>query len=144
MERKSLRSGLEAEQDLKVAYLAYTYLVPEEVAATKERVGVAWLNEENLKQGIKQAKQADLIVVSFHFGEEYQKQPTSGQKYFSRLAIDSGADLVVGHHPHVVQEVERYKQGWIAYSLGNFVFDQDFSEGTMNGFLLEVKARKVK
>ncbi len=146
LKEKAYAPVLETEQGLKVAYLAYTYLVPEEMVATKERVGVAWLNEENLKQGIKQAKQADLIVVSLHFGEEYQKQPTSEQKHFSRLAIDSGADLVVGHHPHVVQEVKRYKQGWIAYSLGNFVFDQDFSEETRKGLILRVKVgnRKIK
>lgn len=144
LEEKAYAPVLEAEQDLEIAYLAYTYLVPKEVEATEERVGVAWLNEENLKQGIKRAKQADLIVVSFHFGEEYQKQPTSGQKHFSRLAIDSGADLVVGHHPHVVQEVKQYKQGWIAYSLGNFVFDQDFSEETMEGLVLEVRFKQGK
>lgn len=59
-------------------------------------------------------------------------------QHYSRLAIDSGADLVVGHHPHVIQRVEKYKGGWIAYSLGNFVFDQDFSRETRTGLLLRV------
>ncbi|HEB46771.1 MAG TPA: CapA family protein, partial [Candidatus Nealsonbacteria bacterium] len=73
-----------------------------------------------------------------HFGEEYKSQPTSEQKYFARLAIDTGADLIIGHHPHVVQEIERYKDGYIAYSLGNFIFDQGFSKETMQGLMLKV------
>ena len=86
------------------------------------------------------------MIVSFHWGEEYQNQPNKEQRYFAQLAIDSGADLVIGHHPHVVQPVEKYKNSWIAYSLGNFVFDQSFSEKTMKGFLLEViiENKKIK
>ncbi len=79
-----------------------------------------------------------------HFGEEYQIKANSSQKLFAHLAIDSGADLIVGHHPHVVQEVEHYKEGYIAYSLGNFVFDQGFSKGTMNGLLLKVVVENTK
>ena len=51
--------------------------------------------------------------------------------------IDAGADIIVGHHPHVAQEIERYKDGWILYSLGNFVFDQSFSEETRTGLVAE-------
>lgn len=139
LEDKAYSPVIKEVGDLKVAYLAYTNLIPKETAAKETEVGVAWLNEENLKQGIEQAKnKADLVVVSFHFGEEYQKEPSSEQKRFSHLAIDTGADLVVGHHPHVTQKVEQYQQGWIAYSLGNFVFDQGFSKETMEGLLLEV------
>lgn len=67
-----------------------------------------------------------------------KKKANPEQKNFARLAIDSGADLVVGHHPHVVQESENYNGKWIFYSLGNFVFDQKFSEETMKGLLLNV------
>ncbi|MDP3725205.1 MAG: CapA family protein [Nanoarchaeota archaeon] len=58
--------------------------------------------------------------------------------------VRAGADLVIGHHPHVAQEVEKYKNGWIAYSLGNFVFDQDFSEETMRGAMARVLIRDKK
>lgn len=136
---------IKQQNDLEVAYLAYTYLAPDSWKATEDKVGIAWLNEDNLKQGIKKAKQkADLVVVSFHYGEEYEPQPNSIQRRYSHLAIDSGADLVIGHHPHVAQPVEQYKEGWIAYSLGNFVFDQDFSEETMKGVLLEAKVKNKK
>ncbi len=124
---------------VKIAFLAYTNLGSEYWEAKENKSGIAWLREGELKEDIAQAKnQADLVIVSFHLGDEYQKEPNSTQKYFSRLAIDSGADLVVGHHPHVVQPIEKYRQGWIAYSLGNFVFDQGFSEETMQGQILEV------
>lgn len=127
------------KRNLKVAYLAYTNLGSQQWAATSGRAGVAWLNEKNLRQGVNRAEEkADLVVVSFHLGEEYSNKPTPNQQHYSRLAIDSGADLVVGHHPHVIQRVEKYKGGWIAYSLGNFVFDQDFSRETRTGLLLRV------
>jgi len=143
LKQKAYSPVIKQKNDTKVAYLAYTYLAPDNWKATENKVGIAWLNEKNLKQGIQKAKEkSDLVVVSFHFGEEYEKKPNSHQKHYSHLAIDSGADLVIGHHPHVIQPVEQYKDGWIAYSLGNFVFDQDFSEETMRGLVLRVSAKK--
>lgn len=123
----------------KIAFLAFTNLGTRYWQATKNRSGICWLEKENLKEYIKKAKGlADIIIVSMHFGEEYRQKPTLEQKYFAHLAIDSGADLVIGHHPHVIQEIEKYKRGFIAYSLGNFVFDQKFSKETMKGILLKV------
>ena len=66
----------------------------------------------------------DIIVASFHWGFEYKDQPARTQKKLGRLAIDCGARLVHGHHPHILQGVEFYNGGLIAYSLGNFIFDQ--------------------
>ncbi len=66
----------------------------------------------------------DIIVASFHWGTEYKDHPTRTQKKLGRLAIDCGAKIVHGHHPHVLQGVEFYRDGLIAYSLGNFIFDQ--------------------
>lgn len=132
-------------KNIKIAFLAYTNLGTEFWAAKENQSGIAWLKEETLKENMKQAKnRADIVVISMHFGEEYQSQPTLEQKYFAHLAIDLGADLVVGHHPHVVQEIEKYKSGYIAYSLGNFIFDQGFSEETMKGLLLKVIVEKGK
>jgi poly-gamma-glutamate synthesis protein (capsule biosynthesis protein) len=123
----------------KIAYLAYTNLGSEYWGAKGEMSGISWLKEDRVRDDIRKAKEnSDIVVVSFHYGTEYQKQPNSFQESISRLAIDSGADLVVGHHPHVVQPIEKYNQGYIAYSLGNFVFDQGFSKETMNSILLKV------
>ncbi len=80
-------------------------------------------------------------VVEEEKKEEIVKEPNDNQKFLSKLAIDSGADIVIGHHPHVTQPVEKYNNGYIAYSLGNFIFDQYFSEETMRGFMLKVEIR---
>jgi len=129
----------------KIAFLAYTNLGSKNWAAKKDRSGIAWLEKKRLIEDVKEAKKlADIVVVSFHFGDEYQLKSNSEQKFFSRLAIDSGADLVIGHHPHVAQEIEKYKDGYIAYSLGNFVFDQGFSKETMEGLLLKVLVENDK
>jgi len=123
----------------KIAFLAFTNLGTKSWEARENQAGICWLEKENLKEYIKKAKNsAHLVIVSLHFGEEYQTKATFSQKYFASLAIDFGADLVVGHHPHVIQEIEKYKGKYIIYSLGNFVFDQNFSKKTMEGLLLKV------
>ncbi len=66
-----------------------------------------------------------MVVVSLHSGREYVDEPNAAQIEFSRTAIDAGALLVIGHHPHTLQAIEEYGGGLIAYSLGNFVFDLD-------------------
>ena len=67
---------------------------------------------------------ANLVIVSFHWGTEYQHLPSSEQIVLAHATIDAGADIVVGHHPHVLEGIEKYNDGLILYSLGNFVFDQ--------------------
>ncbi|MBR1740983.1 MAG: CapA family protein [Lachnospiraceae bacterium] len=81
-------------------------------------------SEALVKSGIKKLKKkkADLIIVSMHAGIEYLKSADSTQKSLSHYAIDRGADLVLGHHPHIIQGIEKYKGKYIAYSLGNFCF----------------------
>lgn len=78
----------------------------------------------------------DLIICSFHWGQEYQDRPESEQKKLGRLAIRSGAHIVHGHHPHVLQGVEFYRGGIIAYSLGNFIFDQRHTKPRQSGLLV--------
>lgn len=86
----------------------------------------------------KATREVDVLIVSYHFGEEYQNNPNDRQRSLAERAIENGADIVIGHHPHVVQPVVKYKKGIIAYSLGNFIFDQNFSKETMEGMLLVV------
>ena len=128
--------------DTKIAFLVYTNLGPETWKAGEENSGIAWISENNLetiKRDIEKVKkESDILIVSLHSGEEYQKTPTQFQIEFSRAFIDAGADLVIGHHPHIIQPNEKYKDGWIFYSLGNFVFDQNFSEETMRGQILKI------
>ena len=86
------------------------------VAGAYNTAGVA----ENIK-ALKKAG-ADIIIASMHWGEEYYYVPNLDQTLIARAAIDAGADIVYGHHPHVLQKIEHYKDGVIFYSLGNFSF----------------------
>jgi hypothetical protein len=88
---------------------------------------------ENLRERVAAAKEScDLLVVSFHWGVQGSDTPTVRQVDVARASIDSGADLILGHHPHVLQGVEIYRRRLILYSMGNFVFDpsdNDEAEG---------------
>lgn len=98
---------------------------------------------KNLEKAIKRAReQADYVVVSMHAGQEYTREPTTLQADFARASIDFGADMVIGAHPHWTQKIESYKGKYIFYSLGNFVFDQDFSPETMTGLTLHIFLEK--
>lgn len=68
------------------------------------------------------AEDPDLIIVHLHWGDELSKEPTDIQVALGRMAIDNGADLVIGHHPHVIQGIEKYNGKYICYSVGNFCF----------------------
>ncbi len=83
-------------------------------------------------------KHADVVIVSMHNGIEYVPKPTRAQIAFAHAAIDAGATLVIGHHPHVVQPEENYRGGLIFYSLGNLVFDQYQREATQRGEIVEI------
>jgi poly-gamma-glutamate synthesis protein (capsule biosynthesis protein) len=80
---------------------------------------------------------ADIAIVSMHAGVEYSPAPNAQQKEFAHAAVDAGARIVVGHHPHVTQPWERYSSGYIFYSLGNLVFDQFQRTETQHGLLAE-------
>jgi len=91
---------------------------------------------------LKLKKEADLVVVNIHWGEEYKTQFSQKQQKIARGFIDSGADVVIGHHPHVVEGVEKYKGKYIFYSLGNFIFDQYFSDEVKTGLAIAVNFQK--
>lgn len=129
----------------KIGFLAYTDLYPEGLTATEEGPGVSDWSRDQILSDIKRLQsESDLIFVSWHSGTEYEKNPDPQQKETYKWLIAAGVDLVIGHHPHVIQPVEEYGNGWIAYSLGNFIFDQYFSKETMEGMVLEVFVRGGK
>ncbi|MFH2070519.1 MAG: CapA family protein [Elusimicrobiota bacterium] len=110
--------------EIRVGFLGYSAIVSTDCIAKTKKPGVAptW-PAKLMKESIKKLKaRAHIVFVSFHWGEEKSYYPTKSQKYLARHAIDSGADIVVGHHPHVMQGIEFYKNKPIVYSLGNFVF----------------------
>jgi gamma-polyglutamate biosynthesis protein CapA len=81
---------------------------------------------------------SDFQIVSIHWGNEYINISNETQRLLAKQFVEAGADLVVGHHPHVVQEVELIDGVLVFYSLGNFIFDQYFSDNVQNGLLLRV------
>lgn len=127
------------EKGVRIAYVAFSEFGKGYMEAKKETPGIAIISSEAVEHSLAEAKRrADIVVASFHFGEEYETKPNEYQKRIAQLAVDAGADIVVGHHPHVRQPLEWYKDSVIAYSLGNFVFDQNFSDETMEAPLLTV------
>lgn len=95
--------------------------------------------EQQLKDNIAKVKAdgAQLIVVIFHWGNETETVPDSNQTTLGRIAIDEGADLVCGHHPHVLQGIETYKGRNIVYSLGNFCFGGNSSPSDMDTMIYQ-------
>lgn len=107
----------------KLAFLAYSLVYPEIFWAKKTRPGTPYGDPSYFVPDIQKAKMmADHVIVSFHWSDELQFYPSDYQKIYGRKAIDAGASVVIGHHPHVLQGLQVYKGGLIAYSLGNFVF----------------------
>lgn len=107
----------------RIAILAYSLILPAKFFATSERAGTARAVERNVLADIRRAKQqADLVLVTFHWGGELEPAPRQSQQALARRAIDAGATIVLGHHPHVLQGIEHYGNGIICYSLGNFTF----------------------
>lgn len=119
--------------------LGEAFGLPESVAfVCFEEVGRT-ADREKLAEALESAKKASrYVVVQVHSGIEYQRRASAGQQAMYRWLIDNGATIVVGHHPHVVQEIEIYKGKPIIYSLGNFVFDQYFSKDTQEGLSVGV------
>ncbi|OQA36806.1 MAG: Capsule biosynthesis protein CapA [Parcubacteria group bacterium ADurb.Bin326] len=120
------------------SFLNYGY--PEDLyVANSSTPGIANMDIAEMKKDVKLAKEkSDVVIIIMHAGIEYVNKPNSQQKEFARGAIDAGADLVIGHHPHWVQITEIYQSKPIIYSLGNLVFDQMWSTETQQGALAKV------
>jgi len=130
---------------MKIGYLGFSDVGPNQMKAGENTPGILLANNPRFEEIIKNASEkVDSLIVTFHFGEEYKTIHNDRQEYLAHAAIDNGAKIVIGTHPHVMQDTEIYKNGFIAYSLGNFIFDQHFSENTMQGMLLEIKLNRDK
>jgi poly-gamma-glutamate synthesis protein (capsule biosynthesis protein) len=88
--------------------------------------------------------QSDIQIVYIHWGNEYQLTHSIAQERLAHRLVDAGADAVIGHHPHVVQDVELYNGAPIFYSLGNFVFDQYFSNDVQEGLMIDLQITSNK
>lgn len=103
------------------------------------------LNLNKVKNAIAEAQaSSSFVIVNVHWGDEYKLVSNKKQQTLGKWLIDNGADVVIGHHPHVTQEIEIYKNKPIFYSLGNFIFDQYFSKDTQEGYSVVIKFSKEK
>ena len=127
---------------LEVRGVTFAFLGADQIAsyyhAAEGVPGVAPLTEPFLREDVAAAAvQADVVVVLPQWGVEYTNNPTTSQRSLAAAAAEAGADLVIGNHPHWVQAVELIDGTYVAYALGNFVFDQDWSLPTRQGVVLE-------
>jgi len=120
---------------IRFGFLSFAYPADQSVAGSST-AGIAGMDVAKMEAEIgKLESRADKIIILMHAGTEYVSKPNWQQTGFARAAIDAGADMVVGHHPHWVQTTEIYKGRPIIYSLGNLVFDQMWSQETREGAL---------
>ncbi|NPA06825.1 MAG: CapA family protein [Chloroflexi bacterium] len=127
---------------VRIALVALGYIEPRAYAGP-DTPGIGVLTEANLHEAMARARAThpDIIIAMPHWGPEYDPQPDYLQRHFARLWVQAGADVVVGNHAHVVQGVELIEHVPVFYSLGNFMFDQDWSEATQQGVILELRLR---
>ncbi len=125
-----------------VAVLAYD-AIARGYGAGIDEAGSSTLSLKRAKVDIKKARKAgaDIIIVFPHWGTEYRAMPFKGQQQLARDIIDAGADMIIGNHAHWAAAMEVYEEKPIWYALGNFVFDQTWSEPTMEGITLELTFR---
>ncbi|GBF34076.1 capsule biosynthesis protein capA [Desulfocucumis palustris] len=134
------------KKGLKVGFLAFSRVLPRASwAAGPKRLGIAsGYDPGPVKDSVKSlAGRADFVVVSLHWGKEMADYPRKEDVGFGHMLVDAGADVVLGHHPHVIQGVEFYKNKMIAYSAGNFIFSPS-STRAREGMIIQVEAENKK
>lgn len=143
--KEAYRPVIMERNGIKIAFLGFSHKVPHESwKAGNGKPGTTQLYDTRpALEAITQAeKEADLVVVMPHWGEERQDKPLAVHQAMAKKFIDAGADLVVGSHPHVLQGFEQYKGKWIAYSLGNFLFTTNAVPATWETVILEAECSK--
>ncbi len=128
-----------------IGFLAYCQIEPYSFAATNSSPGHAWLDSARMTADIRSVRpQVDFLIVFTHWGIEYHPLESSEQEAMARVAIDAGADFVVGAHPHMIQPSSSYRGKPIVFSLGNFVFDEMWSEDVRRGNVLTLTVQGAR
>ncbi len=140
-EQSALQAHTETINDINFAMLGYVgwegSKKPSQTA-THQHGGAAYGTMKNILQSVrKQVSQERTTIVQYHGSQEYADNPTGVTEQRLKSALDAGAALAIAHHPHVTQGIELYNNKLIAYSMGNFIFDQNFS-ATQHSFILYV------
>lgn len=112
---------------LSIGFLGYSWndngIWNKGIKTTKDKYEVPPLDKKIITEDVRNLKEkTDIVIVSLHWGYERERYPLPSQRKLAHKVIDSGASLILGHHPHVLQGIEEYNNGIIVYSLGNFIF----------------------
>lgn len=117
---------------IKIGFVGFSEFLPDYSSSKSGQAGIADASEESVRLSVRAARRkADVVIASFHFGAEYSSRPREREIKLAQTAVEAGADLVLGHHPHVLQGLQTVittknnatRRSLVAYSLGNFVFD---------------------
>ena len=128
---------------VNIAFISYTYGTNGLTLYDGYEAWIPYLDEETVKKQVSEAKAdpgVDLVIVSVHWGVEYMFEPSDEQKNYAQIMTDAGADVIIGHHPHVIEPVkwltaEDGTKTLCAYSLGNFIGEQDHDYSMVGGML---------
>ncbi|PWA08782.1 capsular biosynthesis protein [Pueribacillus theae] len=140
------------KNEITFSFLAYTYGTNGIPVPKDKPYLVNLIDKEQIKKDIEEAREkSDVIVVSLHFGMEYERMPNDGQKNLVQFVADEGAHLIIGHHPHVLQPVDYVKsekghEAFVIYSLGNFLAAQEaqHDQYRRTGGILQVDVGKIQ
>ena len=126
-----IRDRLEIK-GIKFGFVGFSEFLPDHSTSKSGHAGIAYASEDSVRHSVSAARQqADVVIASFHWGVEYSSRPRQREIKLAQSAVEAGADLVLGHHPHVLQGLQTIitnkenatRRSLVAYSLGNFVFD---------------------
>jgi poly-gamma-glutamate synthesis protein (capsule biosynthesis protein) len=130
---------------LRIALLGYNEFMPRSFEADYNAPGTAWSEDERVVADIRAARnvhKADLVIPVMHWGWENELTANARQRQLARTMIDAGADVIIGGHPHVTQEIEHYRGKPIIYSVGNFVMKETDNANQRRGWVLRLELDK--
>ena len=142
-EEEAIRPAVMQANGVKLAFLGF--MDKDQIAFLQKQGSgaVCPMALKNIRDAVETIRgHVDWVILSLHFGLEYTMYPAPRDVAFCRKLIDSGVDIIVGHHPHYPQGVEKYRHGLIAYSLGNFIWDQKFVGHTASSYMLKIRMSK--
>jgi poly-gamma-glutamate synthesis protein (capsule biosynthesis protein) len=122
---------------LRIAFVGFSDRLPLSFYATESRPGTSFASVPSIRRAVSRArKRADVVVATFHWGDELARRPTARQRLFARTALRAGATAVTGAHPHVLQPRELRGRRYVAWSLGNFVWSAGSGATSQTGILM--------
>ena len=128
------------KKGIKFGFLGFSDFPPDGYFTLSDKPDVAFVDRNTIAERIALAKkECDFLVVSFHWGREFEYECDGLQRELAHVAAESGADIIAGHHPHVLQGIEKYGQSYIFYSLGNFIFDALEPAGTDETVICDIE-----